>query len=241
MRPLTIAFLLIFVCIATFAEELDEIVIFEDSLAVKENSLSSNMEVITNEKIEALSPSSTADLLKTISGVSVKSYDAKHVSIDMGGYGAEKGGLNSVIMLNGRRITSPDMSSIDWNFIPVDSIERVEVYHGGNSVLFGDRATGGAINIVTKKPVKSGFSVKTEAGSYGMYHGNLAGQYASDRSAVLLTLDNYSTDGYRENSELETKSASADATYYHDNFEVNLFGTYTDSGYGLPGVLPPQS
>ncbi|PLX71708.1 MAG: TonB-dependent receptor [Denitrovibrio sp.] len=237
MKSLRIALVLMFLCNIAFAENLEEIVIFEDSLALKESKTTANVEVITSEKIENIDPATTADLLKTILGVSVKSYDAKHVSIDMGGYGAEKGSLNSVIMLNGRRINSPDMSSIDWNFIPVENIDRVEAYHGGNSVLFGDRATGGAINIVTKKPIKSGFAVKAEGGSYGTYHGNLAGQYASEKFAFLLNLDKYSTDGYRDNSELETKSLSADATYYHDYFEINLFGNYTDSEYGLPGSV----
>lgn len=170
-----------------------------------------------------------------ISGVSVKGYDAKHVNVDMGGYGAEKGGLNSVILLNGSRISSPDMSGVDWSFIPVDNIDRVEVFHGGNSVLFGDRATGGAINIVTKKPVKSGVTLKAEGGSYGTYHGNLAGQYADDNIAFLISVDNYSTNGYRENSELDTKSISGDVTYYHDKFELNAHMNYTDSEYGLPG------
>jgi len=167
MKSLYTLILALLISLSAFAEKLEEIVIFEDTLGVTEEKSTSNLEVITSEKIKNLSPSSTPDLLKKISGVSVKSYDAKHVFVDMGGYGAEKGGLNTVILLNGRRINNPDMSGVDWSFIPVDSIERVEVYRGGNSVLFGDRATGGAINIVTKKPVKSGVSVKTEGGSYG--------------------------------------------------------------------------
>jgi len=48
------------------------------------------------------------------------------------------------------RLNATDMSGVDLSTIPVDSIERVEVYHGGNSVLFGDRAIGGVINIITK-------------------------------------------------------------------------------------------
>jgi len=196
-----------------------------------------NIEVIDSKKIEAIAPLTTVDLLGSIRGVSIKSYDAKHTSVDMGGYGAEKGGLNNVILLNGRRISNPDMSGVDWSFIPVDNIERIEVYHGGNSVAFGDRAVGGAINIVTKKPVKTGFSVTAEAGSYDMYHGNFAGQYASDKIALLFSFDRFDTDGYRDNSELRTNTANGDFTYYFDKGELNLYGMHSSSKYGLPGGL----
>jgi len=235
MKSLKIVFLLLFVCTYAFADELKEIVIFEDSLGVTENKAASNVEVVSKEKIKNLNPSTTADLLKMISGVSVKGYDTKHINVDMGGYGAEKGGLNSVVLLNGRRISNPDMSGVDWSFITVDNVDRVEVFHGGNSVLFGDRATGGAINIVTKKPTKSGVTLKTEGGSYGTYHGNLAGQYANDNIAFLINLDKYRTDGYRDNSELETKSISGDFTFYQDKYELNAYANYSDSEYGLPG------
>jgi len=237
MNRLIILFLVVFSCSFAYAENLEEIVVFEDSLAVGEKDAANYVEVVTSEKIERLNPSSTADLLKMISGLAVNGYDAKHINIDMGGYGAEKGGLNSVIMLNGRRISSPDMSGVDWSFIPVDNIDRVEVYQGGNSVLFGDRATGGAVNIVTKKPVESGVFLKADAGSYSTYHGNLSGQYASEKTALLLNADRYSTDGYRDNAELDTSSASGDFTYYHEKFELNAFLTYTDSDYGLPGSV----
>lgn len=223
-----------------FAEKLDEIVIFEDSLAVSEKSVPSNIEIIDSKKIEAIAPLTTVELLENIRGISIKGYDAKHINVDMGGYGAEKGGLNNVVLLNGRRISNPDMSGIDWSFIPVDNIERIEVYHGGNSVMFGDRAMGGAINIVTKKPVKTGFKVITEGGSYDMFHGNIAGQYASDKLALLISVDRYETDGYRDNSELRVNTANADLTYYFDKGELNFFVNNTSSEYGLPGSLTKE-
>lgn len=235
MKTLQIIFLVLVICTSAFAEKLDEIVIFEDSIGTTAEKAATNIEVIDSRKIKDLSPSSAADLLKMITGVSVKGYDQKHINVDMGGYGAEKGGLNTAVMINGRKIANPDMSSLDWSFIPVDNIDRVEIYHGGNSVLFGDRATGGAINIVTKKPVKSGFTVKAEGGSYNTYHGNLTGQYADEKLALLLSADSYSTDGYRDNSDLNTKFVSGDATYYGEKYELNVFMNYSDSDYGLPG------
>ena len=39
--------------------------------------------------------------------------------------------------------------------IPSDAIERIEVVKGGGSVLYGSEATGGVINIITKKQLRN--------------------------------------------------------------------------------------
>jgi len=222
---------------SAYAEDMKEIVIFEDSVAMKKNELPSNVEIIDQEKIKMFAPKSTVDLLNFIRGVTVKGYDAKHMGIDMGGYGAEKGPLNNVVMVNGRKVTRPDMSGVDWSSISIDNIERVEVFHGGNSVVFGDRAVGGAINIVTKKPVKDQVKVKLEAGSYKSRHGNLTGQLAGEKWALLFSYDKKETDGYRDNSFMFSNVFDAEFTYYFNKADVSIFTKNITSKYGLPGSL----
>lgn len=56
-------------------------------------------------------------------------------------------------------------AAVDLRSIPVDSIERIEIVRGAGSALYGSMAAGGVINIVTKKPEKTGVSVYAEGGS----------------------------------------------------------------------------
>lgn len=49
--------------------------------------------------------------------------------------------------------------------IPVGSIEKVEVVRGGGAVLYGSQATGGVINIITKKKFEN--SISAGFGNYG--------------------------------------------------------------------------
>ena len=49
--------------------------------------------------------------------------------------------------------------------IPSDAIERIEVVKGGGSVLYGSEATGGVINIITKKQLRN--KIKVATGNYG--------------------------------------------------------------------------
>ncbi|MGA1847092.1 TonB-dependent receptor [Deferribacter abyssi] len=230
------------ICFLSFAKsvmaiELEEIKVFDTYLDSGLNDAYANVEVIDYETIKKLKPTDTIDLLNYINGVDIRMYDKKHVSIDMGGFGAENGGLNNVIMVNGVRLNLSDMSNPDLTMIPVENIERIEVYHGGNSVLFGDRAVGGVINIVTKKPLKSGFYTKAEAGSYDMSRFYANGSYATESMFFTLSGDKFYTDSYRNNSELKIGSSSFETGYFGEKFEINIFGIYTDSTYGLPGGL----
>ena len=53
----------------------------------------------------------------------------------------------------------------DLNDIPVSDVERIEVIKSGGSVLYGSEATGGIINIITKKERQN--YIKTGYGNFG--------------------------------------------------------------------------
>ena len=44
----------------------------------------------------------------------------------------------------------PYSGSIDWNAMPLDFLDRVEVVKGPVSSLYGQNSMGGIINLVTK-------------------------------------------------------------------------------------------
>lgn len=63
--------------------------------------------------------------------------------------------------------------------IPTDIVERIEIVRGGGAVLYGSEATGGVINIITKKNFNRN-KIKMEAGSFAKNH------YAAQLSAGRL-------------------------------------------------------
>ncbi len=61
-------------------------------------------------------------------------------------------GTNQVLVLvDGRRIQDFGSGSADLSAIPLDWIEKIEVYRGGQTALGGE-AIGGIVNIVTREP-----------------------------------------------------------------------------------------
>lgn len=232
---ITIFFMLLSINI--YAVTLEGINVFGEMYTKEDLSRNPSVEVISRKKIDKLSPSSTLDLLSYAAGLQIKSYSKVSSTISMGGFVGDKAAFNNVILVNGRQVNPVDMSSFDINSIPVEMIERVEIYYGPNSVLFGDRATGGAINIITRKPLRSGGYLKAEGGSYDTSDYFAQGTFSGEHLSLLFNADKYRTDGYRDNGEYYKESLSGEATYYGERFDIGINGLYIDKEYGLPGGL----
>src|SRR3989304_4237633 len=89
--------------------------------------------VITAEDI-ARSPGTTIqDLLSQEVGVqTISTSGGKNgagTTVDLRGFGATAVS-NTLVLLNGRRLTDIDLSGIDFSTIPRDSIERIEITRG---------------------------------------------------------------------------------------------------------------
>ena len=63
----------------------------------------------------------------------------KSASVDIRGFG-ETAPLNTLVLVDGRRVNEIDLSGVDWTQIPLDQIERIEIVRGAGSVLYGDNA-----------------------------------------------------------------------------------------------------
>jgi len=109
--------------------------------------------VVTQDDIEGTNAQNVVDVLRTLPGITVKDYygNGTKAVVDIGGFG-EQAALNVLVLVDGRRINDVDLSGVDWSQIPLDRVERIEVVHGGaGAVLYGDNASSGVINIITKK------------------------------------------------------------------------------------------
>jgi outer membrane receptor for ferrienterochelin and colicins len=60
-------------------------------------------------------------------------------------------GSRVLILLDGLPYITGDTGEINWESIPMFSVDRVEVVKGAGSALYGSSALGGVINVITKE------------------------------------------------------------------------------------------
>jgi iron complex outermembrane receptor protein len=225
------------------AVELKEVIVTATRDWEEERKVPYNVSVITEEDIARSNAQNVADLLRTVPGVFVSDWTAnrKSVTVDIRGFG-ETGPLNTLVLVDGRRVNQIDLSGTDWSQIPLDQVERIEVIRGGGSVLYGDNAVGGVVNIITKKG-KGKPSVQAEAlgGSYGLniQRGSSRGTLGDFRYAVHARHEN--TNGFRDNGYYEGKDFGGSVGYdLGDIFSIDLTTNYHADRFGLPGALTEQ-
>ncbi len=114
-----------------------------------------SISVIEREAIEESPGRDLVDILSETPGISLAGQGVggrKTISIR----GADN--RHTLILVDGRRIAASDAvmghSNFENSWVPVESIERIEVVRGPLSALYGSEALGGVINIITKAPTQ---------------------------------------------------------------------------------------
>ena len=132
--------------------DLGEIVITASRMEQREGAVSSDITVITPQEL-AQSPSrSMSEIMEEQVGIFMyePGTSLKVSTIDIRGFG-DTAKNNILFLLNGRKMNSIDNSGFDPMQIPLEAIDRIEVTRGAGSVLYGDNAVGGVVNIITKE------------------------------------------------------------------------------------------
>jgi iron complex outermembrane receptor protein len=198
--------------------------------------------VITAEDI-ARSPGTTLqDLLSQEVGVQTISttsgQNGAGTTVDLRGFGATAVS-NTLVLLNGRRLTDIDLSGIDFSTIPRDSIQRIEITRGNSgAVLYGDGAVGGVINIITKTGVAQPPSGRVEAsfGSFNQRELNASAAASQGPFAVSVFGNGVNSDGYRVNDYVRQRNAVGDLRYTGDEGSAWLNISGDEQHLGLPGA-----
>jgi iron complex outermembrane receptor protein len=196
--------------------------------------------VITADDIRRAGANDVNGAIRKIGGVyGRQSLDSSSdFALDLRGFG-ENGSQNLVVMLDGVRLSENELASAVLSTIPIDTVERIEITRGGSSVLYGEGATGGVINIVTRRASGRGLhgSARVEAGSFGQHDARLSATQGWDHLALDAAIANQGRDGYRANSKFRQSSFSGGGQWTFDGgrFGVRLERASQDSRF--PGAL----
>ena len=131
--------------------DIGEIIITSSRMAQHDYKVAGNVTVINTDDIENSNAQSIPEILKEALGVHVVDNSTVKTSVlDIRGFG-DTAARNVLVLVNDRILNTVDISSPDLLQIPLSAVERIEIIRGAGSVLYGDRAVGGVVNIITKK------------------------------------------------------------------------------------------
>lgn len=122
----------------------------------------------------------------------------------------------TVVMINGTPINW--RTNYNLENIPTSAVERVEVVRGGGAVLYGSQATGGVINIITKKTLPN--EVKVGLGNKGRQEYAVTAN-AGDLS-IAYTYNKWGKLGYVSSSD---SSIKPDRTRVPMEMKQRFFGS----------------
>jgi iron complex outermembrane receptor protein len=157
-------------------------------------------------------------------------------------------GNNISIMRDGIRQNTQSQSSR-----PVDAflLERIEVLKGPASLLYGEGAIGGAVNMVSKSPIAQlGVESLLSYGSYGQYRTGIGVNVPLRRNLFArVDVSQTGSDGYVGDSPQKLAAAAASVRYLPtSNIVLKGSGQYTyddtSSYYATPfinGELDPRT
>jgi iron complex outermembrane receptor protein len=198
--------------------------------------------IITSEEIERSPAQTLPDILSREPGIQVTNLfggvNAARSVVDMRGFGAAAAS-NTLVLVNGRRITDLDLAGVDLAAIPRESIERIEITRGNSgAVLYGDGAVGGTINIVTKTGVGLPPRARIDGvfGSFRYREGNASVAGASGPFAASLYTNAINSDGYRINNFYRQLNGVADFRYTGEQGTVYVNLAADGQHIGLAGA-----
>jgi iron complex outermembrane recepter protein len=160
-------------------------------------------------------------------------------------------GTNSVMQLYDGTRLFPGRGNVTFPF-NTWSVERIEVLHGPASVLYGDGAIGGVINVIPKKPITNGMFNEAEI----FFDSNNTRRVSFDSSAAVtrdlayrVNVSKEASDGWIDNGDSENLGISgAVRAQVSDSFVVSISHDYGEQEpmkyFGTPyknGVFDPRT
>ena len=197
------------------ADTLEPLVVTATGYPVELDDSLASMEVITADEIQRSAATDIADLLKFRTGLEIGRNGGPGQATSLFIRGTESD--HNLVMIDGVPINSGSVGSAALQHIDPQNIERIEIYKGPRSTLWGSGAIGGVINIITRKAgaEKFSFSGALEGGSDNTWKASAHLGHAADNHRLSASLSYQTTDGFPP-----LAASSIDRGYENTSFDL---------------------
>lgn len=182
---------------------------FSDSLF----DLPASTQNISSQTIEKSGLVSVPDILRRYADVNIRNTGSSPFTseLSMRGFG-ENSGQRVMVIVDGQRLNTLDLSFINWAQLPLENIENIEVMRGPQTAAYGNYAESGVIKITTKRwNQPDSAKIGGFFGTYGEYQGYARASHSDENYFATASANYYHNSGYVDNSLNWNKNASVAA------------------------------
>lgn len=225
---------------STRAPVLPDVVVTAERARIPLASSTAAITVLRREDIRALPAKNLADALRQAPGLSF---------VDFGGSGGDPqlmvrgfyggGEVDYVlVLLDGEPINVPGSGRVNWELVPLEAVESIEVLRGPASSLYGDAAIGAVISIHTsREPGPASWEIA--GGQLGLARLSTRAVFGNHARSLSAFAGLSRQDGFRDHSRRELASLNASATAMSGNGgSATLALTGHRREFQEPGPLP---
>lgn len=176
---------------------LEEVVVTANRLETATREVGSSITVITAKEIEQRQQKFLLGVLRSVPSIDVvqNGGPGSTTSVFLRGANSE----HTLVLLDGIELNDPSVPGGGYDFanLPTDNIERIEILRGPQSTLYGSRAMGGVINIITRRGLgkPAGF-LSAQGGSFYTAAEKAGISGGTDRYNYSLGLSRFDTGGF---------------------------------------------
>jgi vitamin B12 transporter len=193
--------------------------------------VAANITVIDREDIERMPAATAGEVLQYIPGVYIESNGGPGAITTARIQGSET--RHVAVYVDGVPLNQLAYPLTNLTLLPVESIERIEVYKGAASSAWGS-ALGGVINIITKEPdpekpvgafVRSSFGKANTSKNRGHVSGT------KDRFGYFLSVTHDKSDGFVDNAAYDQTALYGKLNYTINDASRISFVASDDDGH----------
>jgi iron complex outermembrane recepter protein len=142
------------------------------------------------------------------------------------------------VFVDGVRVNEPTVEEVNFDLLPLDDIERIELIRGPSPV-FGRNTLGGALNIITRRgegPIE--IVPEIEGGSFGLQKYRVRVSGAQGPIDYYVGGSYFHEDGWRDRSASQLGKLFVKLGLRHDATDLSVSYQRAENRIEQPGSLP---
>ena len=191
----------------------DEVVVTATRTLQPKDRIIGDVTIIDRKEIESAGASSIMDLLQRQSGIEMNNNGGLGKTASIRIRGANDN--NTIILIDGVRANSATLGTTSIQHIPLSQIEKIEIFRGAASSLYGSEGIGGVIQIFTRHSIGAPtLNVSVKAGSYNTQDVTAGMSGSIDQTDVSIQAGYTRSDGFSATNKKSIYAFSPDRDGY---------------------------